>query len=151
VLRLCTEERNALLGKSFMVSNLFNQVTTETTHCTYAASTGTPLGRRGTLRILQIRDSYPLFLCLCIYSTYFLNLNVFLHWPHFGFDMLFVLSVLLFALREAFKLPCQKGGCSTRSYSSIFHVFLFFAHSLLLFQKSRQKRFSCSSTQEAAK
>jgi hypothetical protein len=28
----------------------------------------------------------------------------FLLWPHFGFDMLFVVSVLLFALREAFKL-----------------------------------------------
>ena len=43
VLRLCTEERNALLGKSIMVSNLFNQVTTETTHCAYAAYTGSPL------------------------------------------------------------------------------------------------------------
>jgi hypothetical protein len=43
VLRLCTEERNAPLGKSIMVSNLFNQVTTETTHCAYAAYTGAPL------------------------------------------------------------------------------------------------------------
>ncbi len=57
-----------------------------------------------TLRILLICDSYPLFLCLCIYSTYFLNLHIFLLWPHFGFDMLFDLYVLLFALREAFKL-----------------------------------------------
>ena len=30
-------KRNALLGKSIKVSNLFNQVTTETTHCAYAA------------------------------------------------------------------------------------------------------------------
>jgi hypothetical protein len=29
--------RNALLGKFIKVSNLFNQVTTETTHCAYAA------------------------------------------------------------------------------------------------------------------
>jgi hypothetical protein len=34
-------------GKSIMVSNLFNQVTTETTHCAYAAYTGAPLWRRG--------------------------------------------------------------------------------------------------------
>jgi len=57
-----------------------------------------------TLRILLICDSYPLFLCICIYSTYFLTLHIFLLWPHFGFDMLFDLYVLLFALREAFKL-----------------------------------------------
>ena len=30
-------KRNALLGKSIKVSNLINQVTTETTHCAYAA------------------------------------------------------------------------------------------------------------------
>ena len=30
-------KRNALLGKSINVSNLINQVTTETTHCAYAA------------------------------------------------------------------------------------------------------------------
>jgi hypothetical protein len=36
-------KRNALLGKSIKVSNLINQVTTETTHCAYAASIGAPL------------------------------------------------------------------------------------------------------------
>jgi hypothetical protein len=36
-------------------------------------------------------------------SVYLLYI-FFLLWPHFGFDMLFVVSVLLFALREAFKL-----------------------------------------------
>jgi hypothetical protein len=94
--------------------------------------------------------SYPFFLCLCLYSTYVLTLHILLLWPHFGFDMLFVLSALLFALREAFKLQSVKGRLlSTRSCSSIFHI-LFFYHRLLLFVESRQKRFSCSSTQEAA-
>jgi hypothetical protein len=32
------------------------------------------------------------------------TLHICLLWPHFGFDILFVLSVLLFALREAFKI-----------------------------------------------
>jgi hypothetical protein len=40
-LLLCTvlvhRKRNALLGKSIKVNNLFNQVTTQTTHCAYAA------------------------------------------------------------------------------------------------------------------
>jgi hypothetical protein len=44
--RLCCacarRNENALLGKCIMVSNLFNQVTTETTHCAYADYTGTP-------------------------------------------------------------------------------------------------------------
>jgi hypothetical protein len=31
-----------LLGKSIMASTLLNQVTTKTTHCAYAAYTGTP-------------------------------------------------------------------------------------------------------------
>jgi hypothetical protein len=66
-----------------------------------------------TLRILLICDSYPLSLCLCIYYTFFLTLHIFYIFSYstffltlasFGFDMLFVLYVLLFALREAFKL-----------------------------------------------
>ena len=52
--------------------------------------------------------SYPFFLCLCLYSTYVLTLHILLLWPHFGFDMLFDLSALLFALREAFKLQPVK-------------------------------------------
>ena len=43
--------------------------------------------------------------CVCIFTLHiFRTLHIFLLWPHFGFDMLFVVSVLLFALREAFKL-----------------------------------------------
>jgi hypothetical protein len=37
-----------------------------------------------TQRSLLICDSYPPFLCLCIYSTYFLALHIFLPCPHFG-------------------------------------------------------------------
>ena len=49
------------------------------------------------------------FLCLCIYSMSFLTVPIFLFWPHVRFDMLGVLSVLLlFALREAFKLEPVK-------------------------------------------
>ncbi len=78
--------------KSIMVSNLFNQVTTETTYYAYTACTGAPPQKTRTrtdshfwsfrnapitLRILLICDSYPLFLCLCIYSTYFLTCSLF--------------------------------------------------------------------------
>ncbi len=45
VLRLCTENEMhfwASPPKSIMFSNLFNQVTTETTHCAYAAYTVPP-------------------------------------------------------------------------------------------------------------
>jgi hypothetical protein len=59
--------------------------------------------------MLLICDSYPLFLCLCINFTYFLTVHIFFPWPHFGFvgfDMLFVLSVLLFWIRQP--KPC---GC----------------------------------------
>ena len=46
-------------------------------------------------------------------------------WPHFGFDMLFVLSALLFALREAFKLQPVKR--ETALYSFIFvHIPYFY-------------------------
>ena len=49
------------------------------------------------------------FLCLCIYSMSFLTVPIFLFWPHVRFGMLCVLSVLLlFALREAFKLEPVK-------------------------------------------
>ena len=87
--------------------------------------------------------------CVSVSVLHMCLLYIFsLLWPHFGFDMLFVLSALLFALREAFKLQPVKGRLiSTRSYSSIFHS-LFFYHRLLLFRESRQKRFSCSSTLE---
>jgi hypothetical protein len=61
-----------------------------------------------TLRILIMCESYPFFLCLCFYSTYVLTLHILFLWLHFGFDMLFVLSALLFTLREAFKLQPVK-------------------------------------------
>ena len=44
-------------------------------------------------------------LFVSMYLLYiFLTLHIFLLWPHFGFDVLFDFHVLLFALREAFKL-----------------------------------------------
>ena len=90
-----------------------------------------------TLRKLFICDSYPLFLCLCIYFTYFLTL------ASFGFYMLFVLSALLFELRRLSGYSLSK----ERLYSFIFvHISYIFT---ITVQKSRQKRFSCSSTQEA--
>ncbi len=47
-------------------------------------------------------------------------------WPYFGFDMLFVLSALLFALREAFKLKSVKREAAL--YSFIFvHIPYFFS------------------------
>jgi hypothetical protein len=46
-------------------------------------------------------------------------------WPHFGFDMLFVLSALLFALREAFKLQPVKGGYSLLVHIRPYSIFLF--------------------------
>jgi hypothetical protein len=79
-----------------------------------------------------------LILSFCVYVStlhLFLTLPIFLLWPHFGFDMIFVLSVLLFALREAFKLYPVKREASLlvhiRPY--FIHIFLFFAHGLLLF------------------
>ena len=78
-----------------------------------------------TLRILVICESYSFFLCLCLYSTYLLALHILLLWPHFGFDMLFDLSALLFALREAFKLQPVKR--ETALYSFIFvHIPYFY-------------------------
>ncbi len=67
---------------------------------------------------------------ICAYSTYSLL------WPHFGFDMLFVLSALLFTLRETFKLQPVKGRLlSTRSYSSIFHIFIFLSQATFYFRR----------------
>jgi len=60
------------------------------------------------------------------YFAYFLIL------ASFWFAILFVLSVLLFALREAFKLQPVKGGCSTRSYSSISHIFIFLSQATFI-------------------
>jgi hypothetical protein len=37
-----------------------------------------------TLRILIMCESYPFFLCLCLYSTYVLTLHILLLWPDFG-------------------------------------------------------------------
>ena len=77
---------------------------------------------------------------MCILSSFYIYLYtyfLFVIWPNFGFkfDMLFLFfRNAPFTLREAVvALSCQKGGCSIRSYSSIFHIFLFFAHRLLLF------------------
>ena len=60
-------------------------------------------------------------------------------WPHFGFDMLFVLFALLFALREAFKLqPVEGRLLSTRSYSSIFHIFIFLSQATFILGESSE-------------
>jgi hypothetical protein len=72
-------------------------------------------------------DSYPLFLCLCIYSTYFLTLHIFLLWPHFGFDVLFVLYVLLFALREAFKLKPVKREAALLVHIRPYFIYFYFS------------------------
>ena len=68
-----------------------------------------------------------LFFCVSVSVLHMYLLYIFsLLWPHFDFDMLFFLSALLFALREAVKLQPVKGRLlSTRSYSSIFHRFYF--------------------------
>ena len=76
----------------------------------------------------------------------FLTVPIFLFWPHVRFGMLCVLSVLLlFALREAFKLePVKREAVLLVPIRPFFHFsyfFLFFAHRLLLFLESRQKRF----------
>ena len=47
----------------------------------------------------------------------FLTVPIFLFWPHVRFDMLCVLSVLLlFALREAFKLEPVKREARVRGF-----------------------------------
>jgi hypothetical protein len=61
-------------------------------------------------------------------------------WPHFGFDMLFVLSVLLFALREAFKLQPVKGRLLS-AYSFIFvHIpyFIFLSQATFILGESSE-------------
>jgi hypothetical protein len=60
-------------------------------------------------------------------------------WPHFGFDMLFVLSVLLFALREAFKLKSVKREAAL--YSFIFvHIpyFIFLSQATFILGESSE-------------
>jgi hypothetical protein len=58
-----------------------------------------------TLRILIICESYPFFLRLCL--------------------MLFVLSALLFTLREASSYRLSKGGCSLLVHIRPYSIFLF--------------------------
>ena len=94
-------------------------------------------------------DSYPLFLGLCVIYIFFtFILPIFFFWPHFNFDTLFGLFVLLLRLREAFKLEPVKSEAALRVHIRSYFMYLFVAHRLLLIQESRQKRFSCSSTQE---
>jgi hypothetical protein len=61
------------------------------------------------------------------YSAYFLTLS------SFNFDTLCVLSVLLFALREAFKLYPVKREAAIFVHIRPYFIFLFFAHRVLLF------------------
>ena len=66
--------------------------------------------RNAPISLLIICESYPcLFVSLSLFYICAYSVCIFsLLWPHFGFDMLFVLSALLFALREAFKLQPVK-------------------------------------------
>ena len=70
--------------------------------------------------------------CVCVFT-----LCIFLFWPHVRFGMLCVLSVLLlFALREAFKLEPVKREAALlvhiRPYFICIYIYIF-AHRLLLF------------------
>jgi len=71
---------------------------------------------------------YMYILYILSYSTYFLTLASFWFW-----HALWFVRTAIRAAGGFQAIACQKGGCSTRSYSSIFHIFLFFAHRLLLF------------------
>jgi hypothetical protein len=60
-------------------------------------------------------------------------------WPHCGFDMLFVSSVLLFAVREAFKLQSVKREATL--YSFIFvHIpyFIFLSRATFILGESSE-------------
>jgi hypothetical protein len=57
----------------------------------------------------------------------------FFFWTHFGFDTLFGLFVLLFALQEAFKLQPVRREAALLVHVRPYFIFSFFAHRLLLF------------------
>jgi hypothetical protein len=70
---------------------------------------------------------------MCILSSFYMYLYtyfLFVMWSlfRFMFDMLFLFfRNAPFTLQEAVgALSRQQGGCSKRSYSSIFHIFLYF-------------------------
>ena len=68
------------------------------------------------------------FLCLCIYSMSFLTVPIFLFWPHVRFGMLCVLSVLLlFALREAFKLEPVKREAALLVHIRPYFIYFYFS------------------------
>ena len=79
-----------------------------------------------TLRILIICASYPFLLCLCFCSTYVLTLHILFTLTSFWFWHAFCFIRTAIRAAGGFQArACQKGGCSTRSYSSIFHRFYF--------------------------
>ena len=88
-----------------------------------------------TLRILIICASYPFLLCLCFCSTYVLTLHILFTLTSFWFWHAFCFIRTAIRAAGGFQaIACQKGGCSTRSYSSIFlSIDFIFAHRLLLF------------------
>ncbi len=79
-----------------------------------------------TLRILIICASYPFLLCLCFCSTYVLTLHILFTLTSFWFWHAFCFIRTAIRAAGGFQaIACQKGDCSTRSYSSIFHRFYF--------------------------
>ena len=88
-----------------------------------------------------------LILSFCVYvsSTYFLilpifffwphfNFNtIFFFWPHFNFNTLFGLFVLLFTLREAFKLEPVKREAALLVHIRPYFIYFYFSLTGYLF------------------
>ena len=84
--------------------------------------------------------SLILFFCVSVSVLHMYLLYIFsLLWPHFGFDMLFVFIRTAIRAAGGFQArACQKGGCSTRSYSSIFHRFYFCSQATFILGESSE-------------
>ena len=92
-----------------------------------------------TLRILIICASYPFLLCLCFCSTYVLTLHILFTLTSFWFWHAFCFIRTAIRAAGGFQATaCQKGGCSTRSYSSIFHRFYFCSQATFILGESSE-------------
>ena len=92
---------------------------------------------------VYVSTLHVFLLCLFSYSGLILVLTSFLLYPY--------LSTAIRAAGGFQAIACQKGGCSTRSYSSIFHRFYFSLTGYFYFRRVVRNDSLVLSTQEAAK